>query len=62
MINFIKQFLNSTTDTQIRLLNIIFVQKLFCNRAYQNQYIMVIKILNSKELLESLILVNNLKR
>ena len=35
--------------------------KLFCNRAYQNLYFMVIKFINSKELLENLILVINSK-
>ena len=36
--------------------------KLFCNKAYQNLYSMVIKIINSNELLENIILVINSKR
>ena len=36
--------------------------KLFCNKAYQNLYFMVIVFINSNELLENLILVINSKR
>ena len=36
--------------------------KLFYNKAYQNLYFMVIKFINSNELLENLILVINSKR
>ena len=36
--------------------------KLFCNKAYQNLYFMVIWFINSNELLENLILVINSKR
>ena len=35
--------------------------KLFCNKAHQNLYFMVIKFINSNELLENLILVINSK-
>ena len=36
--------------------------KLFCNKAYQNLYFMVILFINSNELLENLILVIDSKR
>ena len=41
-INLVKHFQNCITDTQSCLLNTIFAQRLFCNKAYQNLYFMAI--------------------
>ena len=38
------------------------LKKLFCSKAYQNLYFMVIQFINSNELLETLILVIDSKR
>ena len=40
----------------------VYILQLFCNRTYQNLYCMVIKFINSKELLGNLFLVINSKR